>query len=165
MFRVVNSASVESNGNEVLLVTDKWNDWFIWITQFYAIVVAADGSRTDIGHVKIARVGMTHQTSQTQLPATFAALDGDWFSMGQSENYYETLNALGPQYRDWFLSSLQDCARDLTLLDRNAGEEVLRRSLLRDIDSDRVRNRFHRLALGGAEIGRASCRERVLTDV
>lgn len=148
MFRVVDSALAASNGNEVLLVIDNWNDWFIWITQFYAIVVAADGTRTHIGQVKIARVGMTHQTGRTQLPPTFPALDGNWFSMGQSENYYETLNTLGPQYRDWFLAALQDCARELTLLDQHAGEEVLGRSLLRDIDSDRVRNRFHRLAFG-----------------
>ncbi len=152
MFRVVDNSRAPSDGNEVLLVTDNWNDWFIWVTQFYAIVVAADGTRTDIGHVKIARMGMTHQTGRTQLPPTFPALDGNWFSMGQSENYYETLNTLGHQYRDRFLAALQDCARDLTLLDRHAGEEVLGRSLLRDIDSDRVRNRFHRLALGDAAL-------------
>lgn len=152
MFRVVDSARASSNGNEVLLVADDWNDWYLWITQFYAVVVAADGTRTDIGQVKIARVGMTHQAGRTQLPPTFQALDENWFSIGQSENYYETLNTLGPQYRDWFLAALQDCARDLTLLDRHAGEEVLGRSLLRDIDGDRVRNRFHRLAFGNAAL-------------
>jgi AAA domain, putative AbiEii toxin, Type IV TA system len=152
VFRLVDRADAASNGNEVLLVTDRWNDWYTWITQFYAIVVASDGTRTDIGQVKIARIGMTKQTAQTQLPPTFAALNMDWFSMGQSENYYETLNTLGPQYRNWFLSALQDCARDLALLDRHADEEVLSQSLLRDIDSDRVRNRFHRLALGDAAL-------------
>lgn len=152
MFRVVDSAQASSNGNEVLLVTDNWNDWYTWVTQFYVIIVGADGTRTAIGHVKIAHVGMTQQTGRTQLLLTFPALDENWFSMGQSENYYETLNTLGSQYRDWFLAALQDCARDLTLLDRHAGEEVLGRSLLRDIDSDRVRNRFHRLAFGNAAL-------------
>lgn len=164
MFRVVDSMLAPSNGNEVLLVTDNWNDWFIWVTQFYAIVVAADGTRSDIGQVKIARVGMTHETGRTQLPPTFPALDGNWFSIGQSENYYETLNSLGPEYRNWFLGALQDCARDLTLLDRHAGEEVLRRSLLRDIDGDRVRNRFHRLALGDAALTSFAFRFEFPTD-
>ena len=150
MFRVVDSVRAASQGNEVLLVTDNWNDWFIWVTQFYAIVVAPDGARTDIGQVKIGRVGMTRESGRTPLPLTFPALDENWFSIGQAENYYETLNALGPEFRDWFLGALRDCARDLTLLDRHADQEVLSRSLLRDIDRDRVRNRFHRLALGDA---------------
>ena len=147
MFRVVDSPRAASQGNEVLLVTDNWNDWFIWVTQFYAIVVAADGARTDIGQVKLGRVGMTREIGRTLLPQTFPALDESWFSIGQAENYYETLNTLGPKYRDWFLGALRDCARDLTLLDRHADQEVLSRSLLRDIDSDRVRNRFHRQPL------------------
>lgn len=148
MFRVVDRARAASHGDEVLLVADGWNDWFTWVTLFYAIVVAPDGTRTEIGNVKIARVGMNRETGRTELPATFDALDGNWFSIGQSENYYETLNTLNPQYREWFLTALQDCARDLSLLERHANEEVLGRSLLRDIDIDRVRNRFHRLALG-----------------
>ncbi len=39
-FRVVDSASAPSNGNEVLLGRDNWNDWFIWVTQFHVIVVS-----------------------------------------------------------------------------------------------------------------------------
>jgi ABC-type transport system involved in cytochrome c biogenesis ATPase subunit len=147
-FRVVNSPNAATAGGEVLLVKDNWNDWFTWITQFYAIVVFQDGSRVDIGHVKIARVGMTEQDAKTVLPESFPHLDAIWFSMGQSENYYETLNSLGAGYRQWFLTSLRDCAQDLSILDQHQGEEVLHRSLLRDIDSDRVRNRFHRLANG-----------------
>lgn len=152
MFRVVDSEYSASQGNEVLLVTDNWNDWFIWVTQFSAIVVGADGTRLKIGDVKIARVGMTHASARTMLPPQFVTLDANWFSLGQTENYYETLNTLGPQYRDWFLGALQDCARDLSLLDLHAAEEVLHKSLLRDIDGDRVRNRFHRLAFGDAAL-------------
>ncbi|MGU3358918.1 AAA family ATPase [Methylobacterium sp. M6A4_1b] len=152
MFRVVQSAQAASQGNEVLLVSDNWNDWYIWVTQFTAFVIAVDGTRTNVGQVKIARVGMTHENARTQLPSTFPALDGDWYSMGQSENYYETLNTMGAEYRDWFLVALRDCAHDLTLLDRHSGEEALRQSLLRYIDSDRVRNRFHKLALGDAAL-------------
>lgn len=158
MFRVVDSGDAASRGNEVLLVTDNWNDWFVWITQFYAIAVAEDGTRTEIGHVKIACVGMTEANGRTQLPQRFAALDANWFSLGQTENYYETLNTLLPEYRNWFLSALQDCARDLSLLDLHSKEEVLHKSLLRDIDMDRVRNRFHRLALGDAALTEFSFR-------
>jgi hypothetical protein len=152
MFRVVASHSAASTGGEVLLVRDNWNDWFKWITQFFAVVVFEDGTRAEVGQVKIARLGMTAESGTTKLPESFSYLDETWFSIGQSENYYETLNSLGADYREWFLTSLRDCARDLSIFDQHQNEQVLYDSLLRDIDTDRVRNRFHRLANGDAAL-------------
>ncbi|MBL8578136.1 MAG: AAA family ATPase [Mesorhizobium sp.] len=153
-FRIVESTNASSNGNEVLLVRDNWNDWFTWVTQFYVIVVTQDNQRIDIGQVKIARAGMTDQSAITSnlLPAAFPKLDAPWFSIGQTENYYEQLNELGDPYRDWFLDALRDIAHTPAMLDEYQAEEVLRRSLLRDIDTDRVRNRFNRLATGNAAL-------------
>ncbi len=141
-------------GNEVLLVKDNWNDWFIWVTQFYVIVVDATQRRFPIGHVKIARADMTSENAvtATNLPASFPGLDAPWFSIGQTENYYETLNELGDSYRDSYLSALRDVARSLPLLDQYASAEVMTRSLLRDIDTERVRSRFNRLANGNAAL-------------
>lgn len=152
LFRIVESASARSNGNEVLLVRDNWNDWFVWVTQFYVIVVTHENQRIDIGHVKIAQAGMTHQSATTSalLPTEFPRLDAPWFSLGQTENYYEQLNELGDHYRDWYLNAIRDIARTPAMLDEYAGELVLQRSLLRDIDTERVRNRFNRLATGNA---------------
>lgn len=154
LFRMVESASTPSNGNEVLLVRDNWNDWFTWVTQFYVIVVTQESKRIDIGHIKIAQAGMTPQSAKTSalLPATFSRLNAPWFSIGQTENYYEQLNELGDQYRDWYLNAIRDIARMPAILDEYVGEEVLQRSLLRDIDTDRVRNRFNRLANGNAAL-------------
>jgi len=153
-FRIVASTSAPSNGNEVLLVRDNWNDWFTWVTQFYAVAVTQDNRRIDIGHVKIAQAGMTPTSSISSalLPAEFPRLYEPWFSIGQDENYYEQLNELGDQYRDWYLNALRDLALSPAMLDRYAGEPVLQRSLLRDIDMDRVRNRFNRLATGDAAL-------------
>lgn len=153
-FRIVESTTAPSSGNEVLLVRDNWNDWFTWVTQFYVIVVTQDNQRIDIGQVKIARAGMTEQSAITSalLPAFFPRLDAPWFSIGQTENYYEQLNELGDPYRDWFLDALRDIARTPAMLEEYDAEEVLRRSLLRDIDTDRVRNRFNRLATGDAAL-------------
>ncbi|MDQ7994977.1 MAG: AAA family ATPase [Luteibacter sp.] len=153
-FRIVDSVLATSNGNEVLLVRDNWNDWFTWVTQFYVIVVTPDNQRIDVGQVKIARAGMTIQSAITSalLPAVFERLDVPWFSIGQTENYYEQLNELGDQYRDWYLDAIRDIARAPSILEKYASEEVLSRSVLRDIDTDRVRNRFHRLATGNAAL-------------
>lgn len=151
-FRVVDSYSAASAGNEVLLVRDRWNDWFTWVTQFYVVVVTPDGGRIDVGQVKIARRGMTPESAVTAdlLPVTFSHLDASWFSIGQSENYYEQLNELGEEYRNYYLGAIRDIAHNPALLEEMSGEVVLGRSLLRDIDIDRVRNRFNRLAAGNS---------------
>jgi predicted ATPase len=149
-FRIVDSFSATSAGNEVLLVRDNWNDWYTWVTQFYVIAVGPDNRRIEIGQVKIARKGMTRESATTAalLPPTFSQLDASWFSIGQSENYYEQLNELGEEYRNYYLVAIRDIAHNLALLDEMSGEEVLGRSLLRDIDTGQVRNRFNRLAAG-----------------
>ena len=159
-FRIVESALAPSSGNEVLLVRDNWNDWFIWVTQFHVIVVAQENQRIDVGYVKIARAGMTYQSANTAtlLPAAFPRLDAPWFSIGQTENYYEQLNELGDEYRDWYLNAIRDIAQSPEMLDEYAGEEVLQRSLLRDIDTDRVRNRFNRLTSGDAALSKFAFR-------
>lgn len=151
-FRIVADRNASSPGNEVLLIPDNWNDWFVWITQFYAVAVAADGTRHDIGQVKIASRGMTDSRGKTVLPSTFHGLDESYVSIGQTENYYETLNELGADYRRWFLGSLRDCAQNLQILDAFQDEPVLHSSLLRDISLGRVRNRLHRLANGDAAL-------------
>ena len=140
------------NPRDILLVKDKWNDWYTWVTQYFAVVILDDGRKYDVGSVKIARIGMSPQDPLTNLPSEFNFLDDNWFSMGQGENYYQTLESLGPQYRAWFLDALKDCAYDLDRLARHQGEQVLQQSLLRDIEMERVRNRFNRLAHGNAAL-------------
>ena len=67
-FRVVESALAPSNGHEVLLVRDNWNDRFTWVTQFFGIVVTEKNQRVVIGQVKIGRAGMGAAFSMTYEP-------------------------------------------------------------------------------------------------
>lgn len=163
-FRVVDSHGAASSGNEVLLVRDNWNDWYVWYTQFQVVVAWAGQPRITLGSVKVGRRGMTRENARTPVPTSFAALDEPFFSIGQSENYYETLNTLGEDFRTWLLTALRDCARDLSILDANVEEEVLRESLLRDIESSRVRHRFHRLANGNPALSAYAFRYTFPTD-
>lgn len=153
VFRIVQSVGHPAQPGDVLLVKDNWNDWYTWVTQFYVVVVGHD-RRIDLGRVKIGRAGMTPQNAVTHqnLPTEFERLDDTWFSVGQEENYYETLQSLGEADNEWFLIALRDCAFDLTILERFGNEEVLRNSLLRDISVDRVKHRFHRLSHGNAAL-------------
>jgi hypothetical protein len=81
---------------------------------------------------------------------------GSYFSIGQSENYYETLITLGDDLRVAYLTAIRDCAYSLDILDENKSEPVMSNSLLRDIDDMRVRSRLHRLARGEAALTRYS---------
>jgi hypothetical protein len=130
------------------LIKDNWNDWFKWYTLYSVRAILPDEQLVDLGQVKIGRKGMTEDQGSTELPNMFEALDQTYFSVGQGENYYETLMSLGDEIRPAYLIAMRDCAFTPAILDENASEPVLHNSLLRDIDQSRVRERFNRLARG-----------------
>lgn len=128
------------------LIKDNWNDWFKWYTLYAVHVIQPDESVIELGHAKIAQQGMTEENGSTELPPVFERLDVSYFSLGQDENYYETLISLGDEIRTGFLTAMRDCAYDIGIFDKNAAESVMNNSLLRYVDESRVRARFHRLA-------------------
>lgn len=91
-------------------------------------------------------------TRAPDLPSSFDALTEDFFSLGQTENYYETLNQLDEHLRVRVLDGLRDVAYNLTHFQKAANELVMTESLLRDIPVTNVENRFHRLANGDARL-------------
>jgi hypothetical protein len=155
-FRIVELSLASSEGDEVLLARDSWNDWFVWQTQFFAVYVDAAGKRTELGHVKIGRSGMTEKTSVSHelMEQQFSEINEQWFSIGQSEDYYEQLIELGDSFREQYLTTLRDLAFDPAALRAAEGEIVVKKSLLRDITEERVRNRLNRLAHGNAALSR-----------
>lgn len=130
------------------LVKDGWNDWFKWYTLYSVRSIQPDGQVVELGQAKIGRRGMAEAEGSTPLPPAFEALDDTHFSLGQDENYYETLISLGPDVRAGFLRAIRDCAFSLPILDANLAEPVMQESLLRYVDVERVRERFNRLAAG-----------------
>ena len=135
---------------------DRWDDWGKYQTQFYLTVCDVDGGRFDIGSVKIGQKGLlpgsavAPNTRTPELLRQFDALDARFFSLGQSETYYESLNQLSESLRTRILEGLRDVAYDLTLYRSAEDEDVMNESLMRDISSTNVVNRFHRLANGNA---------------
>jgi predicted ATPase len=153
---VVGSYAAPEASPVCVLAKDGWNDWFKWYTLYGATIVLPDGTRIDLGGVKIGRKGMVETQGSTELPAMFDALDDTFFSIGQSENYYETLIPLGDQLREQFLVAIRDCAFIPAILADNALEPVMTESLLRDIETRTVHERLHRLATGQAALTRYS---------
>jgi AAA domain, putative AbiEii toxin, Type IV TA system len=130
---------------------------------FDMYVVDEAGTTHEPGSVKIGEVGLQPRGGGEPLqegyrvptlPRTFKGLDKLHFSVGQSENYYETLSALDPTFKQEILVGLRDCAFDLTVFEANLAEEVMSESLLRSVPQQNVRNRFHRLAHGDAVLTR-----------
>lgn len=135
-----------------------WNDWFKYQTSFVLVVVDATGLKHELGTVKIGQAGLlpgdagAPGTRIPQVPTTFEVLPEAYFSIGQGETYYETLNTLPADLRYAVLLGLRDCAYDLGRFDAMANEYVMRESLLRSVDAGTVRRRLHRLAHGNAEL-------------
>jgi predicted ATPase len=149
-----------SSVRQAFLIDNNWNDWFKFETSFNLYVKDEAGVLHEPGTVKIGRLGLLPGTTQGEntrrprLPQEFDALTSDFFSLGQGENFYETLNELNADLRLAILTGLRDCAFDLHIFDRASAEAVMNESLLRDLDSNRVRYRLHRLAHGDAVLTR-----------
>jgi len=142
------------------LVDDNWDDWGKYRTQFQLVVYGHDGKRFDAGSLKIGHFGLQPGTRSEMKPGVraptldveFDALDEKYFSLGQDETYYETLNALPDDLRIAVLRGLRDCALDIKLFEEARPEQVMQVSLLRGISEENVRNRLHRLARGDAKL-------------
>lgn len=147
----------------VYLIIDRWDDWGKYRTQFSVYVIGSNGEEHSLGSVKIGEKGLQPKGGGETLVPGFRAptlqpefenLDKQHFSIGQSENYYETLNELDEDFRIAILKGLRDCAYDLAIFEENISEDVMSESLLRDIQQRNVRNRYHRLAQGDAVLTR-----------
>jgi predicted ATPase len=140
----------------VVLIRDNWNDWFKWQTMYSVKAFLDDRSHVDLGSVKIGRRNMAPPSGATELPNEFEQLNDDFFSLGQSENYYETLNTLPNYFRQQYLESIRDCAYNIDIFENNLTEPVMRGSLLREISISQVRGRFRTLAQGRSELTKYS---------
>lgn len=140
------------------LITDRWDDWKKYRTQFTLIVFDELGKRTRIGEVKIGQQGLMPSPSISpgarapELPHRFDALGGNFFSLGQNEAYYEALAELSEDNRVAILQGLRDCAYFPDIFEKNLEEDVMDESLLRDVREQSVRGRLRRLAHGDASL-------------
>jgi len=157
-FVIGRDASMPSSPNTAVLREDRWDDWGKYRTQFYLSVFDQEGTRHDVGEIKIGQRGLLPAESVSpgarapSVPQHFDQLPQGFFSLGQGENYYETLNTLAESIKHSVLNGLMDCAFDLGLFESMLSEEVMTESLLRYVAVELVRTRLHRLAHGDARL-------------
>lgn len=139
------------NRNVIYLHKDGWNDWFKYETMFYLSYADEKGATIDLGSIKIGQIGMEGRTPD--LPNTFEALEDSFFTLGQSEDYYENVKQLEHgELREDILTALRDIAYDLEIFEAVKRENVTRESLMRDISPRIVEEQFHRIATGGTKL-------------
>lgn len=144
------------------LLEDNWDDWAKFRTQFILTVFDEKGTRHDLGPVKIGQFNLDAgkrdesepgKRRAPKVPPSFVALSDEFFSLGQSENYYEDLGKnLSSFLRDKIVESLRDVVADTDLWKKALGENVMGASLLRDVRSKTVEIQFRRLLRGGVKL-------------
>ena len=120
MFFQLTSGGIPRSGTNCgHLIEDSWDDWFQFRTTFTLIIFDEEGSQHRLGTVKISHMGLRPAREiapgqrAPELPTEFDALDESYFSLGQGEDYYETLNKLSQGIRERVLVGLRDCAYNL----------------------------------------------------
>ncbi len=163
-FRVLINAIPVDARDCAYLISDGWDDWFSFKTMFTLLVIDEVGTRHQVGSVKIGRVGLLPGDKiqpgyrAPEVPAEFDQLPPGFFSLGQGEDYYQSLQELSERQRRLILNGLRDCASDLVLFADVRDEPSMTRSLLRSVSATSVTGRLHRLVLGEAELTRFSFR-------
>ncbi len=132
-------------------IWDNWNDYSFY-TLFGFIYVDENSVTHDIGSIKIGYFGQKETDRKLSIGDTFDALDDSFFSLGQSDSYYENLNSFSSEIRNLILTQLNDIARDKNLFKKAIKENVTKISLLRSVSPTTVTGQYNRLASGGVRL-------------
>jgi predicted ATPase len=141
-------SSPSQKPNTAYLKATDWDD-YSFKTLFVLVVFDENGSRYDIGNVKIGRIKQNIGRSTDHIPKRFNQLEEGFFSLGQSEEYYSKIQSLEPNLRSNILTSLRDVVNNEELITIAMSENVFKTSLLRDISLTSVAGQFKRILQGG----------------
>ncbi|UPY93495.1 AAA family ATPase [Pectobacterium sp. 21LCBS03] len=148
-----NQAMPSSGLNTAYLRIDNWND-YSFVTMFYLIVFDEDGTKHDLGSVKIGFKGQkVEQTTHSTLDSTFTNLSDDYFSLGDDVGYYKTIaNDLSSLTKEKLLTGLNDIVFNPQIIEDIVDESVFGTSLLRFVSLSAVKGQFQRVLGGGVEL-------------
>ena len=144
-------SSLNYHNNTVILIKDNWDDWFHYETK-YNLIYVKDGKRIDIGSVKIGEFQMETNQRTAKIPNDFTNLSEKFFSLGQSDYYYENIKNLGDSLRIDILEALNDIAYNNELYKKVKGLNVTRVSLMREVNDFMIKQQFSRIAHGKARL-------------
>lgn len=138
----------EEGNTSVYLRANTWDD-YSYRTTYDIILFDETGHKHELGIVKIANFGQTPD-SRIEIDETFSTLSGEYFSLGQSPEYYSIVQNLNPILKTQFLNGLKDIIFDEALQVRALEESVTKTSLLRDTSITSIKGQYKRILEGGA---------------
>ncbi|MCO5966040.1 AAA family ATPase [Sinorhizobium meliloti] len=146
-------AAPQTGQNEVYLRIDHWND-FSFVTMFEVVLFDEGGKKHQLGNVKIGFVEQTTSTATfSTLGDSFTELGDKFFSLGDDTGYYKILSdQISEECRTSYLRALRDIVFVNSAMERAAGQEVFRASLLRSVSITAVNGQYKRILAGGAEL-------------
>lgn len=125
--------SLNYHDDTVILIKDNWDDWFQYETK-YNLIYVKDGKRIDIGSVKIGQIQMETNQRTAKIPNDFNNLSEQFFSLGQSDYYYENIKNLGDSLRIDILEALNDIAYNKEPYKKVKLLSAARFSLMREVN-------------------------------
>jgi len=151
---VTGNEPAAKRSNSILLRRTAWDDYGFG-TSFEVYALDEKDQMVFLGTTKIAKRGMVSKglfepTVYTVLPSEFRRLSTDFFSVGQTPEFYEAvIKRYGAEGGPALLRELQDLALRPEDIDDSLNEEAVRISLFRTVSVGAVRGQFRRIALGG----------------
>lgn len=153
-FRVLSKSTWVPDGGKdtVYLKIDNWND-YSFVTLFHMSLHDEDGQLHDIGEIKIGFKGQTIETgTYTKLPDRFESVGDEFFSLGQSVEFYRNMASLPNGLGKRILLALRDIAVQPDLIKDLKEEGVFSTSLLRNVSLSAVKGQYARALEGKAEL-------------
>ncbi|MFE4658133.1 AAA family ATPase [Streptomyces hydrogenans] len=138
-------------GTEALVLeADNWDDFGYRTT--YNLWYRTPALVQNLGLVKIAVTGQETGSPTFQSGTYDDGLPGEFFSLGQTDLYYDKIRRLGPHKRTEILEDLGDLAYFPDRIEAAKQHHVTLSSLLRSVRTQTVRAQFNRIAHGGARL-------------
>jgi predicted ATPase len=154
-FQVLNRTTWLPNEgrNTAYLRIDNWND-YLYYTLFQVKVFDGNGKGYELGGVKIAYKGQEEggaNATSKKIETHFSKLSEDFFSLGQSTEYYKKLSSMPKEIRTDYLNGLNDLVAHPELISIIEDEKVFSTSLLRDVYIASIRGKFRSVLDGNNE--------------
>jgi predicted ATPase len=143
------ASGYSQSGPALYLRASNWDD-YSYKTTFSAVLMDSDGSRHDLGQVKIGFRGQGHGWTDHSIQVPLSELPPAFFSLGQGVEYYQRLAQLPPPLKDQYLAAMRDVVNDRALLAAVKDERVFTSSLLRGVNLSSITEQYARVLEGDA---------------
>lgn len=135
----------ENAHSAAYLLYDNWDDYG-FKTLFVMVVFDENGTRHDIGNIKIGFFGQDIGRTREVIPPVFNELEANFFSLGQDVDYYRNIiDKLTDGLVENLLVSLRDVTSNHDLLVAAENERCFDVSLLRNVSRTSIDNQFSRI--------------------